>query len=79
MTQPLALPPLPPPWQYMAFQIGDSNADGFTADQMHAYARQAQRDALEAAAKVCEDMGTSPYRIDDSDACAAAIRSLINP
>ena len=46
---------MPEPWQYMAFQIGDSNSDGFTADQMRAYAIEAQRLALEEAAKVVSD------------------------
>ena len=87
------LPPLPPepagcwsktePYYHGDMQLGlvESEEPAWSADQMHAYARQAQIDTLEAAAKVCEKRCVGDHNREDAEAiaCAAAIRSLINP
>ena len=78
MTKPLALRPLPvpPPGR----TISGGVCVDYTAAEMHAYARQAQIDTLEAAAKVCEKRCVGDHNREDAEAiaCAAAIRSLIN-
>lgn len=84
------LPPLPTPdiWVREDFGLGDwTTHEGYTADQMRAYAQEAARQEREAAAKACEDFGASYDNEwnrklgvandlkDACEECAAAIRS----
>jgi len=87
------LPPLPT--SQMLVDVWDSEVRGlhqanqpyYTADQMRAYAEEAVKQELEAAAKACEDFGASYDNEwnrklgvasdlkDACDECAAAIRA----
>ena len=84
MTQPLALPELPPSHQLIS-RVCDVpwNASVFYEKDMYAYALAAQRLAIEEAARVCEarlDHHNKMKRYDaycEADYCARDIRALM--
>lgn len=75
------LPPLPNKLKLHTVMPNDyryGHVYGYTADQMHGYARAAVNDALALAAQECDSLAHEPIGLDENTclACADAIRAL---